>query len=119
MTYVSTIERVQSDMFPGFVAGLESEFGSAGIACLAAHFLEAEAADFHWEARLNERYLGSMIGVDEDDGELDRIAIIGFLAGRWFVVAASVDGDGAVHDMTGLQRFTSAWDAEGAFADLR
>lgn len=119
MTAISIIECAKNDPYPALVSGLESEFGAGGIEALAARFLEAEAADFHWNARMNERHLGACEGFDEDDLELERIAVIGWIAGRWYVAHMLVDGDGAVHDMMGLRRFESAWDAEGAFDDMR
>ena len=45
----------------------EAEFG----AVLAARIMEAEAADFLWEARVKERYLGQHFDVcfpPDDDG---------------------------------------------------
>ncbi|RJF90307.1 hypothetical protein [Sphingomonas cavernae] len=118
MTAIPTIERVKDDPFPALVSDLEIEFGTAGIEALATYFLEAEAADFHWDARMNEQHLGAYESVDGDDFELDRVAIIGWIAGRWYVAACIVDGDGAVHDMIDLQHFESAGQAEGAFDDM-
>lgn len=119
MTAISIIERAKNDPYPALVSGLESEFGTDGIEVLAAHFLEAEAADFHWNARMIERHLGAYESADEGDFDLERNAVMGWIAGRWYVVTCIVDGDGAVHDMMGLRRFESVGQAEGAFDDMR
>ncbi|SNS88320.1 hypothetical protein SAMN06295912_12137 [Sphingomonas laterariae] len=83
---------------------------------MSSKMIAAEYADFHWESRFNERALGPYDSLDEEDGELDRVAIIGWLANRWFVATCLVDGNGCPHHVDHLQRFESAWDAEGAFA---
>lgn len=119
MTAISIIECAKNDPYPALLSDLESEFGAVGIHALVRHFIDFEAADFHWNARRNERHLGQYESVDDDGLELDRIAIVGWITGRWYVAACIVDGDGAVHDMMGLQRFESAWDAEGAFDAMR
>ena len=79
------------------MAGLEIEFGRGAGEALAHRFLEAEETDFLWDARIEERWLGSYESIDDDDLELDRIAICGRLDGRWFVSVMLVDGDGAAH----------------------
>lgn len=76
------------------VAGLEMELGRGAGAALADHFLAAEESDFLWDARGEERWLGSYEGLGEDDLELDRIAIWGRLDGRWFMAIMLVDGEG-------------------------
>ncbi|ODU20417.1 MAG: hypothetical protein ABS87_10185 [Sphingomonas sp. SCN 67-18] len=115
MTGYSAVGHARHDPYRALVAGLEEAFGNAGIEDLAAHFLASERADFHWEARVRERYLGSHESLDDDEGALDRVAIKGFLAGRWFSGIALVDGEGAVHDMTGLRAFECESRAEAAF----
>lgn len=119
MTAISITECAKNDPYPALLSGLGSEFGGVGIHALATRFLEVEAVDFHWNARMNERHLGEYAGLDDDDLELDRIAVIGWVTDRWYVAVCVVDGDGAVHDMGNLQRFDSAWDAEGAFDAMR
>lgn len=76
------------------MAGLEVEFGRGAGEALACRFLEAEESDFLWDARVQERWLGSYESIDGDDLELDRIAICGRLDGRWFASVMLVDGDG-------------------------
>lgn len=115
MTGYSAIGHIGHDPYRALIAGLEDMFGSAGIEDLAAHVLASERADFHWEARVRERYLGAYESLDDDEEALDRIAIVGCLAGRWFSGIALVDGEGAVHDMTGLRAFECENRAEAAF----
>ncbi|WP_231292849.1 hypothetical protein [Sphingopyxis sp. MC1] len=79
------------------MAGLEIEFGRGAGEALAHRFLEAEETDFLWDARIEERWLGSYESIDDDDLELDRIAICGRLDGRWFASVMLVDGDGMAH----------------------
>lgn len=88
-------------------AGLELEFGCGAGEALAHRFLEAEEADFHWDARLEERWIGAWDSTDDEDFELDRIAICGRLDGRWFCAIMLVDGDGQTHGMIGCRQFRS------------
>jgi hypothetical protein len=91
---------------------LEAQFGSV----IASRILEAEAADFHWQARVRERYLGQYL----DDGfgsgeELSRVAILSELGGQWHAGVCLVDGDGAVETLLWLRTFGRAEDAIDAF----
>lgn len=98
-------------------AGLEIEFGSGAGAALAHHFLTAEEADFHWEARVEERWIGGFDRIDEEDFELDRIAICGWLDGECFCATMLVDGDGKPHGMMGCRTFGSMIGAREAMLD--
>ncbi len=100
------------------VAGLEIEFGQGAGAALAQRFLEAEECDFLWNARLSERWLGAYQAQDEEDFELDRVAIIGRLDGRWFVAVIIVDGDGNAHGLMARRSFGREHQASVAFANL-
>ena len=115
MTMMATVEAATDPVMAALISDLEIEFGSDVGAALAPHFLAAEEADFYWQARTERRNLGQYGTVDGDDGELDRVAVIGFLAGRWYVAAALIDGAGDVRDILNLRRFESAWDAHEAF----
>jgi hypothetical protein len=91
---------------------LEAQFGSV----VASRILEAEAADFHWQARVRERYLGQYV----DDGfghgeELSRVAIVSNLGGQWHAGVCLVDGDGEVETLLWLRTFGSAEEAFDAF----
>ena len=109
---------VASDrVFSSLVSGLEDEFGRGAGAALAQRFLEAEEVDFHWESRVLERWIGAYATIDEDDVELDRIAILGRLDGQYFLATMIVDGDGNAHGMMGRRVFESAEAARRAFTD--
>lgn len=102
----------------GCDAGLEmlrAEFG----AILAERILEAEAADFLWDARVKERYLGQhcdvCLDLEEDETELDRIAILSVLGGRCHVAACLVDGDGNAVDLLWKRSFDRLDEAEAEF----
>lgn len=94
---------------------LRAEFG----AVLAARIMEAEAADFLWDARLKERYLGQHldVGLGHEDGEMElaRFAILSFLGGRWHVAACLVDGEGMAADLLWKRTFDGLDEAEAAF----
>jgi len=108
---------VASDRVVGtLVAGLEIEFGRGAGEALAQRFLEAEESDFLWDARASERWLGAYESIDEEDFELDRVAIIGRLDGRWFVAVSIVDGDGNAHGLMVRRSFRRERQAREAFA---
>lgn len=91
---------------------LEVQFGSV----LASRILEAEAADFHWQARVRERYIG--LHPDDDFGcgeELSRIAIVSDLGGQWHAGVCLVDGDGCVETLLWLRSFVSFEEAQMTF----
>lgn len=120
MTIITTLEQAANDMFPALLRDLEIEYGTREIGSLAGCFLDAERADFYWEARISERHLGRYDSLDDDeDRALERVAIIGRLDGRCYVATCIVDGDGAVQDLLGVRLFDSAADAERAFGDAQ
>ena len=112
MTMISAIPNRRCDMVTD---ALHAEFG----AVLAARIMEAEAADFLWDARIRERYLGQHLDVglgDEDEEmELARIAILSLLGGRWHVAACLVDGEGRAVDLLWKRDFDRVDEAEAAF----
>jgi hypothetical protein len=79
------------------VAGLDIEFGIGAGEALAHRFLQGEETDFLWDARIEERWLGSYESIEDDAVQLDRVAICGRLDGRWFASVMLVDGDGNAH----------------------
>ena len=101
------------------VSGLAIEFGQAAAEGLAERFLDAEALDFHWSARLQERWLGAYESLDEEDFELDRVAILGWLKGAWFIAICIVDGNGEPHAMSGMRTFGSRRDAVVALSGVQ
>lgn len=112
MTMISAIPNRRCDMVAD---ALQAEFG----AVLAARIMEAEAADFLWEARVRERYLGQHLDVgfggDDEELELARIAILSLFGGRWHVAACLVDGEGMAVDLLWKQKFDGLDEAEAAF----
>lgn len=97
------------------VNALLTEFG----ATVAARIMEAEAADFLWDARVKQRYLGQHfdvgLGFGEAEEELSRIAILSFLGGRWHAGTCLVDGEGSPSDMLWKMGFDGREEAEAAF----
>lgn len=91
---------------------LKVQFGSV----IASRILEAEAADFHWQARVRERYLGQYAEDDFGNGdELSRIAILSYLNGHWHAGVCLVDGDGEVEELLWLRTFNQRGEAEDLF----
>jgi len=111
MDSFSAISNARKDV----AEALRAEFG----AIQAARILEAEVADFLWEARVKERYLGQHFdvgfGADEDEMELARVAILAFLDRRWHVAACLVDGEGRAVDLLWKRGFDGREEAEAAF----
>ena len=112
MTMISAISNGRCD---AIVDALRAEFGVV----LAARIIEAEAADFLWDARVKERYLGQHFdvgfGFGEDETELSRIAILSFLGGRWHAGTCLVDGEGSAADLLWKESFGNREEAEVAF----
>lgn len=115
MTMISIIQAASRDAYPALLAGIEKQYGREGSVAIASQYLEAEWADFHWESRIDERWLGTYDGADE---ELDRVAIIGRLNEVWFAAICIVDGEGAVRWMQQLQLLRDGCDADAAFVTL-
>jgi hypothetical protein len=116
MAMFQSIGAASDRVMATLVAGLEIEFGRDAGEALAQRFLEAEESDFLWDARMSERWLGAYESIDEEDFELDRVAIIGRLDGRWFVAVSIVDGDGNAHGLMGRRSFRTERQAREAFA---
>jgi hypothetical protein len=107
MTMIQPFQATSDRVMAALIAGLEIEFGRAPGEGLARHFLGAEDADFRWDARTEERWLGSYEGADDDNFWLDRVAICGRLDGRWFAAVMIVDGEGQAHGMLGCRTVRS------------
>lgn len=101
------------------IDALRAEFGVV----LAERIFEAEAVDFLWEARVQERYLGQQIGLDFDDEdasqELSRVAILSVLDGLWYAGMCLVDGEGAAVDLLWKRRLQSRGEAENELLRAR
>lgn len=119
MHALSTILHTAVDAWPGLVSGLRAELGRDDVELVAAQFLDAEADDFRWDSRVAERGLGPC---EEDVGEvgtpLDRVAVLGQLAGRWYAATACVDGEGRLWSMHGCTEYPHRMGAERAFLAL-
>lgn len=107
--------QAEDRVMAALMTSLDAEFGRGVGEALATRFLEAEEGDFLWQARLSERWLGIYESVEDDDVELDRVAIIGQLAGRWFVAVSIIDGHGQPHGLVGRRSFASEEQALIAF----
>ena len=116
MSMIQSIGADTDRVMAALVSGLEIEFGHGAGEALAQRFLDAEAVDFHWDARRDERWIGAYASADEEDIELDRVAVIGRLNGKWFVAVMIVDGDGNAHGMMGKRIFGREREARAAFA---
>ena len=123
MTIISDISGGSGDAFAQLVEGLRMEFGCSDIAAIADRVFEAEKAEFHWHARVRDRYLGQHLPLDLDDtdaGEdVSRIAILSSLAGRWHAGICLVDGDGCAVDLLWFRSFERHEDAAETFARAR
>ena len=117
MDMSQSIGTASDRVMEALVAGLELEFGRGAGEALAHRFLEAEETDFLWDARIEERWLGFYESIDDDDLELDRIAICGRLDGRWFASVMLVDGDGMAHGTIGKRFCQTRKSAHEAMVD--
>ena len=123
MTIISATPGGSGDPYAWLVASLQMEFESSEVCALAARILEGEKAEFHWDARVQERYLGQHLpadlGDDEGGEEHARIAILSFLADRWHAGICLVDGNGCAADLLWLRSFDAREDAAETFARAR
>ena len=115
MAQLQSISTASDRVMAALVAGLQIEFGRGVGEALAHRFLEAEESDFHWDARVEERWISRYESDGDDDFELDRIEILGMLDGKWFVAMMIVDGDGNAHGMLGYRSFASERTARKAY----
>jgi hypothetical protein len=118
MTMITIVQTASRDAYPVLIAGLQAEYGREESVAIAAYFLGSEWAEFHWDSRVAERHLGTYESVDDEESELERVAIMGRLQGTWFIATCLVDGNGAVHELRGLQLMTGERSAEEAFIGL-
>lgn len=114
---VQSISAAADRVMSVLISGLEIEFGHGAGEALAHRFLEAEEAEFHWDARVEERWIAPVAQSIEEDLELDYVRIVGCLNRRWYVAVMIVDGDGNAHGMSGLRHFRGRIEALKAFAD--
>ena len=119
MTLYQTIGMASGRVLNRSAMGCESAVQRDFGAGFDRHILAAEEADFHWDARLSERWLGQYFNADEDESELDRVAIVGRIDGRWFAATSIIDGDGMPHGITNRHTFDNRHEAEMAFDRAR
>ncbi|MEQ7874260.1 hypothetical protein ABDK56_09695 [Sphingomonas sp. ASV193] len=94
------------------IDGLKAEFG----AIVADRIIEAEAADFLWEARVLERYLGQEADVFDRDGEeLSRVLVLSRLNEKWWIALCLIDGEGEVVELCWRQPFADCGTAVAAW----
>ena len=123
MTIIAAIPGGSGDAYAQLVEGLRMELGCADVGALAERIFEAERADFHWQARVREHYLGQYLPVDfgdDDAGEdISRMAILSFVGGRWHAGICLVDGEGRAVDLLWIRAFERREDASEMFARAR
>ncbi|HSX57044.1 MAG TPA: hypothetical protein VLG14_17185 [Sphingomonas sp.] len=119
MSMMEQIGTASDRVMSALAAGLELEFGRGAGDALARRFLAAEEAEFRWDARIEERWLGFYPCPIEEDLELDRVACLGQFDGRWFMSVMLVDGEGNAQGMLGCRTFGRAAEARRALADAR
>jgi hypothetical protein len=123
MTIISAVPGGSGDAYARLVEGLRMELGCSDIAALADRIFEAEEPDFHWQARVRERYLGQHLPVDFGDEDaredVSRIAILSFLGARWHAGVCLVDGEACAIDLLWLRSFERHEEAAETFARAR
>ena len=110
------IGKASDQVFDRLVSGLQATFGRNAAEGLARHFIEAEGADFYWEARDRERWLGAYESLEEEaEDALDRVAVLGFLDGRYYVAVLLLEPAGGIDALLGLRQFEDRGEAERVF----
>jgi hypothetical protein len=101
------------------IHALRAELG--GI--LADRIVETEAADFLWESRVLEHYLGQHVdaipGDESMSEDVSRVAFLSLLDGCWHAGICLIDGEGAAVDLLWKRTFDSPEEAEYAFVHAR
>lgn len=121
---VSAIGKTSDHVFERIVSGLESSFGRSAAEGLARQFIEAEGADFYWEARIAARWIGAYERLDAGDDQswgepLDRVAVFGLLDGLYYVAVVLIDALEGVEALLGVRQFERRKEAERAFDSTR
>src|SRR5690348_8387413 len=113
------ISTVGTSRCEAVVDALRAELGGV----LAQRVIEAEAAEFLWESRVRERYLGQHFDATDDQefpsDEVSRIGFLSFLDDCWHAGICLVDGEGSATELLWKRRFDSADEAEMAFLEAR
>ena len=119
MTMVQTIGMASAHVLNTLEKGCNIAVRRTAGEAIDRQILASEEADFHWGTRLSERWLGAYYSADEDEMDLDRVAIVGRIDGRWFAATSIIDGDGMPHGITNRRTFDSRYEAERAFDRAR
>jgi hypothetical protein len=116
---MNIISTVGTSRCEAVVDALRAELGGV----LAQRVIEAEAAEFLWESRVRERYIGQHFDAVDDQefspDEASRIAFLSFLGGRWHAGICLVDGEGAAVKLLWKRTFESSEEAEIGFVRAR
>ena len=103
------------DRFPALVRDLTAEFGSDGIGAVVEKFIAAEQADFLWEGRFAELNLGEFESFDGDEDGCQRVAVLGYFRGEYYVATCVVDAERNASALIKTRQFESFERAEFAF----
>ena len=103
------------DRFPELVRDLTAEFGSDGIGAVIDKFIAAEQADFCWEGRFAEIGLGAFESFDGDENQCERVAVMGYFRGQYYVATCIVDTERNVSALIKTRQFESFERAEFTF----
>lgn len=119
MTNLATHVHAAFDRFPQLLDNLAEEFGRDGILAIAERIIEAEYADFHWEGRVAEMNLGTCDSSEDDaDEAFERVAIIGYFRGRYYVATCAVDAERRIDRILVLRHAPSFEAAVACFLAL-
>jgi hypothetical protein len=113
--FQSQHDHAEFDRFPALVRDLTMEFGSEGIGAVVEKFIAAEQADFCWEGRFAERNLGAFESFDSDEEGCQRVAVLGYLRGEYYVAICIVDAERQALALLKSRQFASFESAETAF----
>jgi hypothetical protein len=103
------------DRFPGLVRDVTAEFGSDGIGAVIEKFIAAEQADFCWEGRFAEMELGEFGSFDGDEDRRERVAVMGYFRGQYYVATCIVDAERNASALIKTRQFECFERAEFAF----
>jgi hypothetical protein len=112
--YQSQHDHAAFDRFPALVRDLTAEFGSDGIGAVVEKFIAAEQADFLWEGRFAELNLGEFESFDGDEVGCQRVAVMGYFRGEYYVAICIVDAERNVSALLKSRKFASFESAESA-----
>jgi len=115
MTMSKQHQHASFDRFPKLREDLIVEFGAEGIDATVERFIAAEAADFAWEGRFAEMNLGRIEGFDDEGETFERVAVMGYFRGGYYVAECVVDRERNAHNLLKSRRFESQAGAESAF----